>query len=117
MAQTPVTHDRESGLFRGTMIQVVKLAMRSVQELGWKIDQVNENLGLVNFTTGMTWGSFSGVSGTLNIEEDANGGFEVTGTGKQNVSGGQLIALNIGNEAQGKANKVINKMKELAGPS
>jgi len=114
MSQTLVGYDRQKDVFRGTMIQVVKLAMRAVQELGWKIDQVNENLGLVNFTTGMTWGSFSGVSGTLNIEEGASGEFRITGTGKQNLAGGQLIAFNLGNEAQGKAQKVIHKMRELA---
>jgi hypothetical protein len=38
----------------------------------------------------------------------------VLGTGKQNVGGGQLMAFNIGNEAQGKANKAIEKMKALA---
>ena len=37
----------------------------------------------------------------------------MTGTGKQNLSGGQLIALNIGNEAQSKARKAIDMMKEL----
>ncbi len=114
MSQFPVGYDPQKDVFRGNMIQVVKLAMRAVQELGWKIDQVNENLGLVNFTTGMTWGSFSGVSGTLNIEEGASGEFRITGTGKQNLAGGQLIAFNLGNEAQGKAQKVIHKMKELA---
>jgi len=114
MSQAGVSYDRGNDVFRGSLIQVVKLAMRAVQDLGWKIDQVNENLGLVNFTTGMSWGSWSGVSGTLNIDEDGSGGFKVTGTGKQNLSGGQLIAFNIGNEAQGKAQKAISRMKELA---
>ena len=53
--------------------------------------------------------STSGTAG-----EDGSGGFKVTGTGKQNLSGGQLIAFNIGNEAQGKAQKAISRMKELA---
>ena len=114
MNQNSVTYDRGNDVFRGTLIQVVKLAMRAVQDLGWKIDQVNETLGLVNFTTGMSWGSWSGVSGTLNIDEDGAGGFKVTGTGKQNISGGQLLAINLFNEAQGKAQKAINRMKELA---
>jgi hypothetical protein len=40
--------------------------------------------------------------------------FRVTGTGKQNIRGGQLLAFNIGGEAQSKARKAIEKMKELA---
>ena len=93
---------------------MMRLAMRAVQDLGWKLDNANETLGLVTFETGMTWGSFSGVSCSLNIEEVAENQFRVTGTGKQNVRGGQLIALNLFGEAKGKANKVINRMKEIA---
>ena len=88
--------------------------MKAIQEIGWKLDQANENLGLVTFQTGVTWGSWSGVSCSLNIEEINEHEFNVTGTGKQNLSGGQLIALNIGNEAQSKARKAIDMMKELA---
>ena len=45
---------------------------------------------------------FSGI----NIEEISENKFRVTGTGEQNVRGGQLVAINIGGEA--------DKMKELA---
>jgi hypothetical protein len=95
------------------MTSVVKLAMRAVQQLDWKIDGVNEALGLVTFQTGISWGSWSGISGSLNIEEIALGQFKVSGTGKQNIRGGQLIALNIASEAQGKARKVMEMMKQL----
>lgn len=96
------------------MVLIVKLAMRAVQDLGWKIDQANEAIGMVTFQTGMSWGSWSGVSCSLNIEEVAPNSFRVKGTGKQNLSGGQIIAFNIGNEAEGKARKAIEKMHELA---
>lgn len=111
---TRVRYDRKSGLFEGTKPLMAKLAMKAVQALSWKIDQVNETLGLVTFQTGMSWGSFSGVSCSLSIDEVSEHQFRVSGTGKQNVSGGQMFALNIGNEAQGKANKAIEKMRELA---
>jgi hypothetical protein len=88
--------------------------MRAVQELGWKLDQVNESLGMVTFQTGMSWGSWSGVSCSLNIEEVSPNTFRVKGTGKQNVRGGQLFALDLGGEAQGRARKAIDKMAELA---
>lgn len=112
---TTVTYNRNSDTFSGTMTLVVKLAMRAVQELGWKLDQANESLGHVTFQTGMSWGSWSGVSCSLNIEEVGQNAFRVSGTGKQNVRGGQILALNIGGEAQGKARKAIDKMVQLAG--
>ena len=111
---TRVHYDSESDSFLGSMTAVVKLAMRAVQELDWKLDQANESLGLVTFQTGISWGSWSGISGSLNIEEAGPGAFRVAGTGKQNLRGGQLIALNLGGEAQGKARKVIELMKRLA---
>ncbi|QDU44585.1 hypothetical protein Mal52_30700 [Symmachiella dynata] len=111
---TIVRYDPNSGLFSGTMTSMVKLAMRAIQELGWKLDQANDALGLVTFQTGMSWGSWSGVSCSLNIEEGSANTFRVTGSGKQNLRGGQIIALNIGGEAQGKARKVIETMKQLA---
>lgn len=111
---TSVAYDRATDTFSGTSSLVVKLAMRAVQDCGWKIDQANDAIGLVTFQTGMSWGSWSGVIGSLNVEEIASGKFRVTGTGKQNVSGMQLVAFNIGGEAQGKAKKVIERMKEIA---
>jgi hypothetical protein len=110
---TKATYKRNTDTFSGTKLLIVKLAMKAIQEIGWKLDQANENLGLVTFQTGVTWGSWSGVSCSLNIEEIKEFEFRVTGTGKQNLSGGQLIALNIGNEAQSKARKAIDMMKEL----
>jgi hypothetical protein len=111
---TVVIYNSHTDMFTGTMVLMVKLAMRAVQELGWKLDQANENLGMVTFQTGMSWGSFSGVSCSLNIEEVSPNTFQVTGTGKQNLRGGQLIALNIGGEAQSKARKAIDMMKQVA---
>ena len=122
VSQTPQTvlppkahYSPASDTFTGTMPQMVKLAMRAIQDLGWKLENANETLGLVTFETGMSWGSWSGVACSLNIEEAEENTFRVTGTGKQNVRGGQLVALNLFGEAEGKVTKVINRMKELAG--
>ncbi len=109
-----VRYDPHSDTFSGTMLLMVKLAMRAVQELGWQIQQANENVGLVTFETGISWGSWSGVTCSLNIDEVGPNIFRVYGTGKQNLRGGQLIAMNIGGEAQGKANAAIERMKRLA---
>ncbi len=108
-----VRYDADLDLFTGTTVLMVKLAMRAVQQLGWKIETANEALGIVSFETGMSWGSWSGVSCSLNMEEVSPNAFRVVGTGKQNLRGGQLIALDFG-EAQGKARRVIQVMQELA---
>ena len=111
---TRVQWDPRAKRFLGTMPLMVKLAMRAISALGWKLENANETIGLVTFETGMSWGSFSGVSVALNIEELSPHAFVVRATGKQNVRGGQLVAFNIGGEAQGRANKAVEKMKELA---
>jgi hypothetical protein len=114
-AQSAVVHyDRATDTFTGTMNLMTKLAMRAVQKIGWKLDVANEAIGLITFQTGMTFGSWSGVSCSLNIEEVSPNKFRVSGTGKQNVRGGQVVALNLFGEAQSKANKAIATMKDLA---
>jgi hypothetical protein len=106
-------YDPKTDSFSATMPLMMKLAMKAIQSLGWKLDNANESIGLVTFQTGMSWGSFSGVSCSLNIEETEENRFRVSGTGKQNLRGGQLIALDLG-EAKGRAEKAIKKMKEIS---
>lgn len=91
-----------NGTFSGTMTGLLKLAMRAIQALGWKLETANENLGLVTFETSISWGSWSGVSCSLNIEELSPHTYRVTDTGKQNVRGGALFSLDVGGEAQSK---------------
>ena len=111
---TAVKFDPRSQKFLGTKALLAKLAAKSIIEIGWKVDAVDEVNGLVSFTTGMTWGSFSGVSGSVFIEEVGKSLFKVTGNAKQNIRGGQLVALNLMNESGKKVQKVISKMEELA---
>lgn len=108
------SYDKKTGRFHGTTMQIVKLAVKAIQELKWKVDSANERMGLVTFQTGMTWGSWTGVVGSLHINEIENNFHEVCGSGKQNVSGAQLLAINLGNEAQKKVDKVISTMVSLA---
>lgn len=102
------------GTFTGTRPLLVKLAAKAILEIGWKLDNSDEKSGLVAFTTGVTWGSWSGVSGTIYIDEVGEYRFNAIGSAKQNVRGAQMLAFNIGNEAQNKANKVIETMRQLA---
>jgi hypothetical protein len=111
---TKVKFDLASGIFSGTRALVVRLAVKAIIDIGYKVDSADENSGLVSFTTGMTWGSFSGVSGTVFAEEVSPGKFRVSGTAKQNIRGGQLIAPNLFNEANKKVAKVRFRMTELA---
>lgn len=112
-APTAARYNPTTDTFSGTNLLLVKLAIRAIQQLGWKLDNANESLGIVNFETGMSWGSWSGVSCSLTIEEVSPNTFRVLGAGKQNLRGGQLIAIDFG-EAKGRATKAIEKMKELA---
>ena len=114
-ANEPVSVKLNSdGSFLGTRSLLVNLAAKAILQNGWKLDGADEKSGIVSFTTGVTWGSWSGVSGTMFIDEIGEHRFNVIGSAKQNVRGAQLFAPNIGNEAQQKANKVIEIMRELA---
>lgn len=106
--------ESKSGTFGGSKPLLVRLAVKSIIDIGWRVDSSDEASGLVSFTTGMTWGSFSGVSGTIFVEETQPGRFSVSGTGKQNIRGGQLIAPNLFNEANKKVAKVVDRMKQLS---
>ena len=41
----------------------------------------------------MIWGSFSGVSGSVSINDQGDNFIKLTGSGKQNLTGNQLIAF------------------------
>ncbi len=114
-AVTPakVRYNEGDDVFLGSLSQVMKLALKAVHKLGYKVDNANETLGLLTFQTGITWGSWSGALCSLQFEEVCENAFRVTGSGKQNITGGQLFAIDFG-EAKGRAKKVIRRMKTLA---
>jgi hypothetical protein len=111
-APNEVTIDGE--YFVGTKPLVVRLAAKAVQASNYKVDSADEAAGLVVFTTGMTMGSWSGVSGSIYIEEVGPYRFQASGNAKQNVKGGQMLALDLFGEAKGKVRKVVDKMRSLA---
>lgn len=102
------------GQFTGTSAMLTELAKTAVGRLGYRVDSADASAGTLNFTTGMTMGSFSGVSATIAWREVAPYRFTVTGQGKQNVAGGQVMALNLFDEANGKVQKAIEEMQRLA---
>ena len=111
---TRARYNTRTGLFTGTTLLLVKLAVQAIQHLGWKVENVNESVGIVTFETGISLGSWGGVTCSLSIQEVGENAFRVTGTGKQNLRGGQLIALNLFGEAKKRADKAIAKMAQLA---
>ena len=110
---TKVIYDRHIGHFTGTRALLVQLAMHAVQQLGWTIQNADATVGLIVFETGMSWGSWSGVTCSIQLQECGEFKFFVFGTGKQNLRGRQVIAFDFG-EAEGKAQQVIALMKSLA---
>jgi len=117
LAAAPDAVTRDGDCLRATRALLTRHAVKAVQSLNYKVDSADEASGLVSFTTGMTWGSWSGVSGSIYLEEVEPHRFRATGNAKQNLRGGQIIALDLGGEAKGKVNKVIEEMHRLAGPA
>jgi hypothetical protein len=101
--------------FFGTKSSVVRLAVRAIQACNYKVDAADEASGLVSFTTGMTMGSWSGVSGSIYFEEIGPYRYRASGNAKQNVKGGQLMALDLFGEAKSKVRKIVEQMQYLTG--
>lgn len=101
--------------FVGTKSSVVRLAVKAIQACNYKVDAADEASGLVSFTTGITMGSWSGVSGSIYFEEAGPYRFRASGNAKQNVKGGQMMALDLFGEAKGKVRKIVEQMQYLAG--
>ena len=109
----PASVGFEGGEFIGTKAMIVDLAKRAIARVGYRLDAADETAGTVTFTTGMTLGSWSGVSGTIAMQEGEPYHFKAIGQAKQNVRGGQVLALNLFDEANGKVQNVITDMQAL----
>ena len=105
----------EDDCFFGTKSSIVRLAVKAIQACNYKVDAADETSGLVSFTTGMTMGSWSGVSGSIYFEEIGRYRYRPSGNAKQNVKGGQLMALDLFGEAKGKVRKIVEQMQYMAG--
>jgi hypothetical protein len=105
----------EDDCFVGTKSSIVRLAVKAIQACNYKVDGADQASGLVSFTTGMTMGSWSGVSGSIYFEEVGPYRYKPSGNAKQNVKGGQLLALDLFGEANGKVRKIVEQMQYMAG--
>lgn len=116
--QTTRAPDRPSlidGRFSATRDMMAAICKSAVQASNYRVDAVDEAAGTITFTTGMTMGSWAGVSGTIVYNEVSPYLFEVSGAAKQNVRGGQVVALDLFGEAKSKIDNVIIEMKRQAG--
>jgi hypothetical protein len=109
-ARAPSDLAYEDSQFIATREMMATLAKSAVQACKYRIDSADDAAGTVTFTTGMTMGSWTGVSGTLVYREVAPYHFEVTGAAKQNVRGGQVVALDLFGEAKSKVDNVVQEM-------
>ena len=112
-AAEPVGYSAGDDTFRGDLRQVMQFAVRAIQDLRWTVVSANDLTQSLTFETKMSWGSWSGVTCTLHFAEVAPGRWRASGSGKQNVRGGQLVAIDFG-EAASKARKAIDRMKQVA---
>jgi hypothetical protein len=113
-AVSPAPASAASDTFSGTKADVIRLAIKGIQSKGWKLDQVNEGVGIVSFETNMSMGSWSGIRANLILEETGRPNlYRVTGTAKQNLQGRQMVALDIGDEAQGVIREAIAAMRAI----
>lgn len=109
-----VQYHAKHDAFWGTLPLMVRLAANAVHQAGFQVENANEGAGIVTFRTGMTWGSWSGVAGSLVIQEAGSNWFRVSASAKQNLQGGQVLALDLFGEAGSKAERVISMMKATA---
>ncbi len=107
-------YDPESDTFTGTIPLVTRLAARAIQQHGWYLGTVDEKAGLVTFETRISWGSWTGLSGSLSIREISPNKFKVSGAAKQNIRGFQLLSFDLFGEEQSTPLKAIETMKTLA---
>lgn len=87
MTSSKPKFDNARNLFEGTLAELTKLAIRAVNDVGYKLSNANGDQGIVSFEIGMTWGSWSGVSGTITLEEAGESAYRIRASGKQNVKG------------------------------
>ena len=107
----PGNIEYEDGIYLATRQMMTESIKSAILATGYRLDAVDEIAGTASFTTGMTMGSFSGVSGTISYREIAPYRFEVTGGAKQNVRGGQVVAMNLFGEAQAKLDRVLSNLR------
>ena len=101
----------ETATFNNSLDQVFSSAQKAIRDLGYKVDSLDKNNGLLNFKTGLSWWSWAGQEMSVMMIDNGNSSIEVSVSGRRNQSGVVLQITDFG-EAGGIARKVIAKMAE-----
>jgi len=104
---------RADNTFHGSLGTVVQYATLALSDLDWPITGTSEMARTLTFETPRSMGSWSGVTATLSFFEVAPNVWRVSGAGKQNVRGAQLVALDMGGSTN-TVNRVLIKMQAVA---
>ena len=99
--------------FNATQQQIMNLAANCIRACGYTLTGANDSLGLLAFETGITFGSWSGASCSIQVQQHEPFWFTADGAGKQNVRGAQLLAIDFG-ETKSIVKRVITTMKKNA---
>jgi hypothetical protein len=110
---TVATYNETSDTFSGSILLVVKLAVRAIQSLNWKVEYVNENIGSVSFEAGSGAVTAYDYSCSLSVEEVGLNTYRVTSTGKLKPRGNTVFALD-GGSGKKAAQKAVDRMKAMA---
>lgn len=113
-ARAPERLALSDGKFVATREMMAALGKAAVLACKYRVDAADDVAGTLTFTTGVTMGSWTGVSGSIIYREIAPYLFEVSGAAKQNVRGGQVVALDLFGEARSKVDNVIAEMRRQA---
>lgn len=95
--------------FNKSIDQIFKASQKAVRDLGYQIEKLDKDSGLINFKTGMSWNSWAGQSMSILMIDEGDGSTEVTISGVRNQSG-VIIQVYDWGEAKKIAKKVFDKM-------
>jgi hypothetical protein len=103
---------RRNDTFVGSLPDVMKLAIKAVHRLGYRISNANESLGLLSFQVATTLTRYGGQY-SLYIEEVQENSFRVRVEGFQ-TEGGWGSIINNTLRTPPEARKVLDEMRDLA---
>ncbi len=109
-----IGYRRADNTFHGSLGTVVQYATLAINDLQWTITGASEMTRTLTFETRMSVSSWSGLTVTLSFFEVAPNVWRVSGSGKSNVRGAQLVAPDLLGSVQTAIARVLTKMQAVA---
>jgi hypothetical protein len=102
-------------VYQRSIDETFAVALKVIQDLGYKIDSIDKTNGLLCFKTGLSWKSWAGQEMSIVVTEKTAGSTEVSLTGVRNRGEGLLGLLGAiqpydWGEAKSIARTVIQRM-------